>query len=293
MTVGAAIRQGLSLARQMGSAVWVLFLTNLGLAALAGLPIYQGIQRFTGQSLMSQALAYGFPADWLTDFSINWPGSLERYAKVITLMGLLSLPLNTLLAGGVLARFRAPDQTFSLGDFFRDTVRYAWRLIRLMAIGLICYWIIFRLLNQGLANVVDKWTRDWQDDRPVFFLRLAVLLLVLVGLGLVNLVMDFARVKLLMDDGSSAAEAFLASLGFSLGRLRQAVIVYAFPSLCGIALLCVYRLVVPWSKIYTPLTVSMLFIVQQAVMFGRYWFRVATWASEWSYYAAMRSKPGT
>jgi hypothetical protein len=32
-----------------------------------------------------------------------------------------------------------------------------------------------------------------------------------------------------------------------------------------------------------PLVLALLFIVQQAVMFGRYWFRVATWGGEWSY----------
>lgn len=298
MTSGAALKQGFSLARRVRSGVWILFLVNLGLAALAGLPIYRGILRFTGHSLMSQTLVYGFSVDWLTDFSINNPGSLERYAAAIALFGLLSLPVNTILAGGVLACFRGPGQESSLGAFFRESVRYAWRLIRLMIIGLICYWIIFRVLNQSLGNLVGKWTRDWPDDRPVFWIRLGLGLLVLLGLVFVNVVMDYARVRLVMDDGSSAAEAFLASLGFSLSRLRRAVTVYALPALAGLALLGLYRLVVPWgminssvdatSRIREPLVLALLFVVQQAIMFGRYWFRVATWASEWSYYSGSK-----
>lgn len=288
MTVGAAIRHGFSIARQVRPAVWVLFLVNLGLAALAALPIYRGILGFTGHSLMSRELTYAFPADWLVDFAVNKPGALERYAAVIALFGLLSLPVNTVLAGGVLARFRAPDQTASLGDFFRDTARYAWRLLRLMMIGLVCYWVIFRLLHSGLYNHLEKWTRDWQDDRSVFWVRLGVGLVMLLALAFVNLVMDYARVKLVMDDGATAAEAFLASLGFSLARLPRACVVYAVPSSCGIALLGLYWLLVPWAKIHDPLTVALLFIGQQAIMFGRTWFRVATWASEWSYYSGSR-----
>ncbi len=289
MTSGAAIKQGFSLARRARSAVWVLFLLNLGLAALAALPIYRGILRFTGHSLMSQTLAYGLPVDWLTDFSINSPGSLERYATAIALFGLLSLLMNTVLAAGVLASFRGPEQQSSLGDFFRDTGRYAWRLIRLMILGLVCYWIVFRLLNRGLENLIDKVTRDCLDDRTVFWARLAVRLLVLLGVGFVNLVMDYARVRMVMEEASSAAEAFLASLGFSLGHLGKALTVYAIPSLGGLVLLGLYRLVVPWPQIHEPLTVALLFIGQQLIIFGRYWFRVATWASEWSYSSGSRN----
>jgi len=298
MGVGTAIRQGLSMARRTRSAVWVLFLVNLGLAALAALPIYQGILRITGHSLMSQELAQAFSLDWLTDFVFNNPGSFDRYARLIAYAGLVTMPVNALLAGGVLARFREPDQPSSLGMFFRDTARYGWRLIRLMILGLIAYWVVFILINQKLGDWVGKLTRDARDDRVGFVAHLTIVVLVLLGLAFVNLVMDYARVKLVLDDGPSVIEAFLASLGFSLGRLRKAFTVYALPALGGVALLGLYRLLLPWgmfnaaaraaSPYREPLMLALLFILQQLVMFGRYWFRVATWASEWSYYAGSR-----
>jgi hypothetical protein len=296
MTSRAALKEGFSLARRAGSAVWILFLANLGLAALAGLPIYRGILGFTGHSLESQRLTWVFSPDWLTDFDFNNPGSLNRYAAVITLFGLLSIPINSVLAGGVLARFRDPEQTYSPGCFFRNTARYAGRLIGLMIIGLTCYWIVFRVLNRGLGNLVDAQTRDWLDDRPVFLLHLGVYTLLFLGLAWVNVVIDYARVKLVMDEGSNFVEAFFASLGFCLGRLRRAATVCLVPSCFGVGLLALYRLLTPWSQINTyladprgtrwlePLTLAALFILQQAIMLGRYWFRVATWASEWSYF---------
>ena len=125
MSVGSSVRQGLSITRRTGSAVWILFLANLAIAALAGFPIYRGIQRFTGHSLMGRELARGFSVDWLTDFAFNSPGSFDRYATVIICMGFVSLALNSILAGGVLTRFKAPDLEYSLGDFLRDTGRYA------------------------------------------------------------------------------------------------------------------------------------------------------------------------
>jgi hypothetical protein len=302
MSVASSVRQGLSITRRSGSAVWILFLANFAVAALAGYPIYHGIQRFTGQSLMGRELARGFSVDWLTDFTFNNPGSLDRYATVIVFMGFVSLVLNSILAGGVLPHFKAPELKYSLGDFFRYAGRYAWRLLRLLVIGLICYWIVFKLLNEKLGQWVGHRTGDWADERTVFVVRLAVSLLVVLGLGFVNLVMDYARVRLVLEEGTGALQAFLASLGFSLGRLRRAIGVYVIPSLCGLALLGVYRLLFPWgfidatiaggSHIRVPLALAVLFVVQQIVTFGRYWFRVATWASEWSYYSSTRTGVG-
>jgi hypothetical protein len=298
MSVGSSVRQGLSITRRSTSAVAILFLANLVTAALAAFPIYRGIQRFTGHSLMGQELARGFSVDWLTDFTFNSVGSFDRYATVIVCMGVVSLALNSILAGGVLTRFKAPELKYSLADFFRHTGHYAWRLLRLLVIGLICYWIVFKLLNEMLGRGVDLWTGNWADDRSVFCARLAVSLLVVLGLGFVNLVMDYARVRLVLEEGTGAIQAFLACLGFSLARLRRAIGVYVVPSFCGLALLGVYRLLFPWGFINATiaggahsrvlLALAGLFVVQQVVMFARYWFRVATWASEWAYYSSTR-----
>ena len=298
MTSAASFKQGLSVARRVRSVVWVLLLVNLGLAAAAGYPIYRGIMLFTSHSLMSQTLAAGFPPDWLTDFSFASPGSLTRYASFILFISLLAIPINAVLAGGVLARFRDPGQKFSVSGFFRDTGRYGWRLIRLMIIGLVCYWLVFRLLNQSVGDLVGKWLRDSLDDRPVFWARLGVGVLVIIVLIFVNLVMDYARVRLLMDEGSGAIEAFLASLGFCFGRLRKAFTVYTLPSLCGLAVLGLYLLSATWvrsllqgipqGRFREPFMLALLFIGQQVIMFARYWVRVATWASEWAYFQNSR-----
>ena len=175
-------------------------------------------------------------------------------------------------------------------------------MLWVMVIGLVCYWAVFRVVNQSLGHRADRWTQDWLDERPVFWVKLGVTALVLAGLSFVNLVLDFARVRLVMDERTGALQAFLASLGFSLVRFRRAVTVYAIPSLGGVALLVLYRLVVPWSAVNAagsagslqqyrePFVLALLFLGQQLIMFGRYWFRVAAWAGEWSLYSGLLSK---
>jgi hypothetical protein len=296
MNVGRAIRQGFTQAKRAKTGVWVLFLVNLGLAVLAALPIYQDILEVTRHSRMSQVLAAGLSPDWLTDFNSSHPGAMAAYAHRFMIYGLAAIFLNTLLAGGVLGAFQ-PGPAQSLSGFIHDCRYYSWRLLRLMAIGLTCYWIVFRLFNQGLGDLADHWTQYWLEDRSVFWVKLIPVILTLAGLLVVNLVVDFARVRLIAEDGSSAVQAFLGATGFALGHLGRALAVYTIPSLCGVALLAAYLLVTPHSEAAStasvaasasgwsePLRLALLFFFQQAVILGRFWFRVATWGSEWSLY---------
>jgi hypothetical protein len=275
-------------------------MANLLLAIIAGLPIYQGMLNFTSHSLMSRKLLTGFSFNWLTDFAFNNHGALDQYAQFIMVMGLIALPVNAILAGGVLGRFQRLQERFRLGTFFRDCGRYAWRMLWLMILALAGYWVVFRFVLSGLGGMVNHSTLYWTNDRSVFVVHLGVGILVLLALAFVNLVIDFAQVRIVFGEGSGFVEAFLASLGFCIGRLPSAIVVYAIPSLGGLALLGIYRLVTPWHIIHAALggsagasydallVLGLLFIGQQLVMFGRYWFRVATWASEWSFYASTR-----
>jgi hypothetical protein len=206
---------------------------------------------------------------------------------------LLSILVNSVLAGGALGSFRDPVRRQSWSNFFQDCVHYGWRMVRLTIIGLICYWIVFGVFNQVLGSAVAKWTTTWMDDRPVFWVHLTQSVLVLIGLGFVNCVMDYARVKLVSEEGISAVAAFFGSLGFSLKRWATWG-VYAIPSLGGIALVGAYVLVVSparWleqptlrGRVGPLLLLTILFLIQQVTVWGRYWFRLATWGSEWSLY---------
>src|SRR5215831_17287317 len=98
MTSTAAVKQGFALARRAGPAVWTMFLTSLVLAAVAAWPIYHGMVGFTGHSLMSRTLRTGFSPDWLTDWSANYPGTLDRYGTIIAALGILSIFIDAVFA---------------------------------------------------------------------------------------------------------------------------------------------------------------------------------------------------
>src|SRR2546426_8663090 len=97
MDMGAALRSGFRTAFRTRSAVWVLLLVNLGVAALAALPIYRGILGSTGSSLMGQTIARAFPRDWLVGFFIYNPRSAHPVPGGKNLLRLLDISIYSLL----------------------------------------------------------------------------------------------------------------------------------------------------------------------------------------------------
>ena len=120
---GASIRQGFRIVRRSRGAVFILFVANLLLAAIAGLPVYHGILNFTSHSLISRQLLTGFSYNWFTDFLFNNRGAIAQYAQIIMVLGLIAMPVNAVLSGGVLGRFLNPKEPFRLGAFFRNCAR--------------------------------------------------------------------------------------------------------------------------------------------------------------------------
>jgi len=141
---------------------------------------------------------------------------------------------------------------------------------------------------------MKSWASGWitgratgADDRSVFWAHLTVSLLVVLSVGYVNLVMDYARVRIVLGRGYGRDPGLPRFAGFFSRASRE-----SHRRLCRTFLLRVgapgsLPAGLPWEFINTtiaggshirePLALAGLFVVQQVVMFGRYWFRVATW----------------
>ena len=279
--IGTLLRRGFSLACRRWAVVRLIFVVNLILAAVVAMPVYYAVSEFTGHSRMATALLEGFSPEWFTDLQHNRPSWLSLMARTTLAGGLFGLLFNALLAGGMLGSFRDPEQNYSGKDFFQAVVRHAGRLLRLLLLGLLCYWLMFWLLNVEARAVLGRLTTDevnelWSARADVF---LSVLLV--AGLLYLNLILDFARLRLVLGDKRSALSSAVFALRFVHRNRMRSLMVYSVPGLCGLFLLGLYLAAVSQLSVSNLWIVGLLFLIQQGVMFGRYWFRMAAWAGEW------------
>lgn len=252
-------------ARAMGLALHALtFLLALPLAAL----VRDQIAAQLGSSLVAVRVADGVSYDWWTEFTaqagglgatftpaiIGFASTLDTLSRVLdaryppaALTWLLGayLAIWTFLSGGVVDRYARQRPTHAHG-FFSASGRLFFRLLRLAAIAGVVYWLLFQYLHPWLfLDVYRDLTRGLGVERTSFLWRVAFYVLFGLTLLLVNVVFDYARIRLVVEDRRSALGALLASLRF-LGRHPLAAAgLYAMNALVFVALLAAWALVAP------------------------------------------------
>jgi hypothetical protein len=149
------------------------------------------------------------------------------------------------LSGGILDRYARQRQTRAHG-FFAACGVFFWRFLRLGLVAGAAYWFLFIYVHDRLFG---EWyvaiTGDLDAERTVFLWRLAFYAAFGLLLVAVNLVFDYAKVRLVVEDRRSALGALSASLAF-IARNAPAVIgLYVLNGAVFVVLIGVWALAAP------------------------------------------------
>ncbi len=187
-------------------------------------------------------------------------------ASVIT----AHLVVSTFLLGGVLDRL-ARDRATAAHGFFAACGVFFFRFLRLGILAAAIYWLLFvRLHPLFFDTLFTAITRDVTVERTAFAYR-AGLYFLFGGLVLaVNLVFDYAKIRMVVEDRRSAIGALNASLRFIARQPGAAVGLYLLNSLIFVLLLALYAIVAPgaaggWYAVL-GLLIGQLYIVLRVLV---------------------------
>jgi hypothetical protein len=246
---------------------------SLLLALPFALAVRDQIASQLGSSLAAGAVADGVNNDWWSEFTaqaaglgatftpsiIGFASTLDTLSRVLdaryppaTLMWLLGgyLALWTFLSGGILDRYARQRPTRAHG-FFSACGRLWFRLTRLTAIAALVYWLLFEYLHPWMfLDVLRDTTRNLGIERSVFLWRLLFYAIFGILLLTVNVVFDYARIRLVVEDRRSALGALRASLRYLWHHSLQVVALYALNALGFVLLIALWSVAAP--GIYGP-----------------------------------------
>jgi hypothetical protein len=221
-----------------------------------------------GNSLAAETAASGVNYDWWQEFAAqatglsttftpsvigyatvldNISGVLDARARIVPLASALALYLVgwAFLSGGILDRYARQRPVHAHG-FFAACGGYGLRFVRLaLAAGLV-YWWLFAYVHPWLFETqFDNLTRDMNVERTAFLVR-ALLYIVFGGALLaVNLVVDYSKVRIVVEDRRSAIGAIVAAMRFIRHHPRAVIALYGLNSLTFMALLAAWALIAP------------------------------------------------
>lgn len=260
------------------------------------------IQEHLGASLAADTAASGVNLDWMQEFMQQSSGLGSTVTPTVIGFGAVldnlsaflddtRLPLAlaaaaagytalwVFLAGGIIDRF-ARDRPSRAHAFFSMCGGFFFRFVRLGLLMLVLYGSVFVYLHPMLfERAYPALIRNVAVERTAFVLRLALYLAFGLVLAAVNLLFDYAKVRVVVEDRRSVVGAVWSAARF-IGRNPGATTaLYLLDVLLFAITIGVYAAVAPGAG-RTGWTMWVAFAVSQLYIAARLWVKLAFWASE-------------
>src|SRR6187401_3117926 len=226
------------------------------------------LQAHLGASLAAEGAANGVNYDWWQEFASQATGLgttfsptiigfaatldnisslLDAQREIAPIAGALALYLLswTFLAGGIIDRYARQRPVRAAGFFAASGVHF-FRLLRLAAVSGVVYWWLFAYVHPWLFLewFADR-TRTMSVERDVFFWRVALYVLFGTLLVLVNVIFDYAKIRIVVEDRSSALGALSASIRFVWRQRGRVAFLYALNGIAFLIVIAAWALVAP------------------------------------------------
>jgi hypothetical protein len=156
----------------------------------------------------------------------------------------------------------------------------------------IAYALLFGYVHGWLLDAAyDRWTQDLNVERQAFFVR--VLLYVVFGalVAAVNLIVDYAKIRAVVEDRRSMIGAVAASARFVLRHARATAALYLLNTLLFAAVLVAYRIAAPGGS-WHGAAVWVAFGVGELYILARVWAKLVFLASETSLFQSRLAHAG-
>ena len=248
--------------------VGVFLLTLLAVIPF-GLVVEQDIRAGLGRSLDAEAMASGVNSEWWDRFGETATGltrtftptiigfaavldNLSRFLDgnrpfplAIAGLGAAYLVVWVFLIGGIFDRY-ARMRPLRTGGFFAACGVYFVRFVRLGMIAWLGYALLFWHVHHWLFGDLYGWaTKDLTVERTEFLINVALYAVFMALVAFWNLVMDYAKVRAVVEDRHSMLGAFLAGWRFVVGHPLKTGGLYLLNAAMFLVVVGLYGLTAP------------------------------------------------
>ena len=271
--------------------VLVIYGLNLILALILGSFVATDIRASLGNSAAAETLREGFNDAWYRGFSAQAQGVSATFRPAVTGIGAVFEGLDALLQGEI---FNHPGGIYWLGllywgmwvffsagfislfgsdrgEFFRGAERLFLRFLLLAASAGMLYILIFTVLLPLLNSLVEQFTREMIDERPVFYYTLGKYALVWIPVLLIQLVLDYSKIAAMRHDVplKQLQNAPLLALEFILRHPFRTLGLHLLLGIVWLLCLGCYWLIAPGAGQSYWITIMLVFLIGQIYIISR------------------------
>ena len=252
--------------------------TNASMSFVLSIPIYSLLLENLQHSVWSDKLATGFDYFWFLQFYNLFKSNFQELPLAFySIVGLYIL-IQTFYNGGLISIFNIPKKNH-VSDFFYGGVKYWYRLIKVLLISLIFYFLAFKL--NGLLGDWLHWSYSPNETVILDFIYGSSRYLLLIFLIiLITIISDYTKIYLALNDKQKAAGGIKYILVFLKNNFIIIFILFLIVAIMGAVGAIVYNVIVVFVP-KTPFYLLFLtFILQQMLIIFRLSIRMLFCATE-------------
>jgi hypothetical protein len=268
MSVARAFADGWARVRRAPALVAGIWLTTVLLAWPLALTLRGLIADHLGSSLAAETAASGMNFDWWNEFLAQTAGIGQTFVPAVlgfaavlknisSIADAVGVPtsiggviaayilLSIFVMGGVLDRL-ARDRRLGSYAFFAACGLNFFRLLRLSVIAGAIYWVLFAWLHEWMFGALfTALTHTLTVERTAIFYRTLLYGVFAIVVGGANIVFDYAKVRLVVEDRRSAIGAVVSAARFVARNAGAVAGLYLLDLLVFLIVLALYALIAP------------------------------------------------
>lgn len=294
-----------------------VYLLTLLLAAPLTLALHDAIASHLGASVAAERAAAGVHWEWWEEFQAQARGFERTFTPSIIGFGAVLSNLSafvdgaapagglavavavafylaawTFLAGGILDRL-ARRRRLGGAAFFAACGTYFFRFLRLAVVAGLAYWMLFDLFHEWLLeDLYEYLTRDVTVERTAFLIRIAGYALFGALVLPVNLLLDYAKIRVVVEDRRSMLGALLAAGRFVRRRPLSTGGLYVLNAALFGLLLAGYAAVDPGVGAPDRTSLWTGLLIGQAYVLARVATKLVFYASQTAYFQSQLAHAG-
>ncbi len=280
---------------------------------ILALPMYNSLQDSLGRRKAGEAMAGGFDYLWWEEFrdenkglektfspSIIGKGAVLNNLETLVEMRFLELPppvlawgilyliAHAFLAGGILFIFSQEKPRFSLKRFFEGAGSYFSRFFLLLLVSLFFYLAIGILSSRGFNSTLDDISKEAISEVNPFYYGLLFSAITFLLLLFVQMVFDYARIKVVLEEKRNVLAATFSAFGFVLRHPISTIGLYSLIFIFNVGITIGYVVLKELLPQTNPLEVSAAFLLQELFIFALIWIRCWLYSSQLELYRHMK-----
>ena len=280
MSVVKSYVHGLAAASRRPKLVAILWLMNLALAVPAFFILRSALGGTLGSSLEADSLLGKAWLNPIFEFLTSSGVVVGQIVTAVLVLVALQVLAYIFAFGGILGTLRPEPRSQGFGQvFFGGGGRFYGRFFRLVVYSLVL-WVPALVLFQAASSVIRLAAKDSVNERLTMSMGLLRVLLFLFLVFLVEMILDYARIKIALTDTRQVFRSLVGAARFVFSRPLKTVVLYYLLGLTGWAAFGIYlalRAAVPGT---TTAAVIVGFLIAQAFLASRAWLRVAFLAAQ-------------